>query len=318
IPGVSSVTLAIMPLLDDNEWDSTISVEGYSAKEGEWVDPHMQFISPGYFQTLQTPVIMGRDINDRDDKGAPPVALVNERFAKRYFADRNPVGLHVGMGGNPGTKTDIEIVGVVKDTKYESMREEVPYELYRPYRQVEFVQGMTVYARAQGDPKDIFVAMRRAVNELDSNVPIYRMRTMEQQLDKSLMSERLLASLSSVFGILATLLAALGLYGVMAYMVARRTREIGIRMALGASRGSVVWLVMREVLLLSAMGVAIGGAGAYAATRLVQKQLFGIMPTDTVTMALAAIGIASVALLSGYLPARRATGIDPMRALRWE
>ena len=318
IPGVSSVTLAIMPLLDDNEWDSTISVEGYSAKEGEWVDPHMQFISPGYFQTLQTPVIMGRDINDRDDKGAPPVALVNERFAKRYFADRNPVGLHVGMGGNPGTKTDIEIVGVVKDTKYESMREEVPYELYRPYRQVEFVQGMTVYARAQGDPKHIFVAMRRAVNELDSNVPIYRMRTMEQQLDKSLMSERLLASLSSVFGILATLLAALGLYGVMAYMVARRTREIGIRMALGASRGSVVWLVMREVLLLSAMGVAIGGAGAYAATRLVQKQLFGIMPTDTVTMALAAIGIASVALLSGYLPARRATGIDPMRALRWE
>ena len=244
--------------------------------------------------------------------------LINETFAKRYFAGRSPVGLHVGMGGNPGTKTDIEIVGVVKDTRYESMRDEVPDELYRSYRQMDFVQGMTVYARAQGDPKAIFASMRQTVNEIDSNVPVYRMRTLEQQLDKSLMSERLLASLSSVFGLLATLLAAVGLYGVMAYMVVRRTREIGIRVALGASRGSVVWLVMREVLVLSLIGVAIGGAGAYAATRLVQKELFGILPTDALTMALSALGIATVAIVSGYLPARRATAIDPMLALRWE
>jgi predicted permease len=317
-PGVNAVTLAVMPLLDGNEWDSTVTVEGYTAKEGEWVDPHMQFISPGFFQTLAIPVLLGRDFSDRDEKGAPQVAVVNERFAKRYFAGRSPVGLHLGMGGNPGTRTDIEIVGVVKDTRYESLRDEIPYELYLPYRQVDFVQGMTVYARALGDPTAIFAAMRRAVNELDSNVPIYRMRTLDQQLDKSLMSERLLASLSGVFGLLATLLAAIGLYGVMAYMVVRRTREIGIRMALGANRGSVVWLVMREVLLLSAIGVAIGGAGAYAATRLVQKQLFGILPTDALTMALSALGIATVALVAGYLPARRATAIDPMRALRWE
>jgi ABC-type antimicrobial peptide transport system permease subunit len=144
------------------------------------------------------------------------------------------------------------------------------------------------------------------------------MRTLDQQLDKTLMSERLLASLSSVFGLLATILAAIGLYGVMAYMVVRRTREIGIRMALGASRGSVVWLVMREVLALSAIGVLIGGAGAYAATRLVETQLFGIQPTDALTMAFSACGIAAVAILSGYLPARRATAIDPMHALRWE
>ncbi len=318
MPGVSSVTLAVMPLLDGNEWDSTVSVEGYATKEGEWVDPHMQFVSTGFTQTLNIPVLLGRDFTERDDKGTPPVALVNERFAKRYFAGRSPLGLHVGMGGNPGTKTDIEIVGVVKDTRYESMRDEVPYELYRPYRQMDFVQGMTVYARAQGDPTAIFANMRQTVNELDSNVPVYRMRTLEQQLDKSLMSERLLASLSGVFGLLATLLAALGLYGVMAYMVVRRTREIGIRMALGANRGSVVWLVMREVLMLSAIGVAIGGAGAYAATRFVETQLFGILPTDALTMALSAFGIATVAILSGYFPARRATAIDPMRALRWE
>ena len=317
-PGISSVTLAVMPLLDGNEWDSSVTVEGYAAKEGEWVDPHMQFISPGYFRTLSVPVLLGRDFSDRDDKGTPPVGLVNERFAKRYFAGRSPIGLHVGMGGNPGTKTDIEIVGVVKDTRYESLRDEVPYELYRPYRQMDFVQGMTVYARAQGDPADLFASMRRTVNELDSNVPVYRMRTLEQQLDKSLMSERLLASLSSVFGLLATVLAAIGLYGVMAYMVVRRTREIGIRMALGANRWSVVWLVMREVLVLSVIGVAIGSAGAYAATRLVQKQLFGILPTDVFTMVLSAVGIAAVAIVSGYLPARRATAIDPMLALRWE
>jgi predicted permease len=317
-PGVSSVTLAVMPLLDGNEWDSSVTVEGYATKEGEGVDPHMQFVSIGYTQTLGIPVLLGRDFTDRDDKGTPQVALINERFAKRYFAGRSPVGLHVGMGGNPGTKTDIEIVGVVKDTRYESMRDEVPYQLYRPYRQMDFVQGMTVYARAQGDPTAIFASMRQTVTELDSNVPIYRMRTLEQQLDKSLMSERLLASLSSVFGLLATILAAIGLYGVMAYMVVRRTREIGIRMALGASRGSVVWMVMREVLLLSAIGVLIGGAGAYAATRLIETQLFGILPTDALTMTLSAFGIATVAILSGYLPARRATAIDPMRALRWE
>ena len=180
------------------------------------------------------------------------------------------------------------------------------------------VQGMTVYARAAGDPASLFASMRRTVTELDANVPVYALRTMDEQLDKSLMSERLLASLSSIFGLLATLLAAIGLYGVMAYVVVRRTREIGIRMALGASRGSVVWLVMREVLLLSAIGVSIGGAAAYAATRLVQKELFGVMATDAITMALSTAGIAAVVLLSGYLPARRATGIDPMNALRWE
>jgi len=318
LPGVKSAALAVVQILDGNEWDQTVTVEGYTTKLGESVGPHMQFISPRFFETMGIPVLLGRDFTIQDDKGAPMVAIVNEKFARRYFGGANAIGRHVGLGGNPGTKTDIEIVGVVKDTKYESLRDEIPHELYLPYRQMPFVVGMTAYLRTEADPENMFSLLRRTVREVDSNVPIYRMRTLEQQVDKSLMSERLLATLSAIFGCLATLLAAVGLYGVMAYMVARRTREIGIRMALGASGGSVVWLVMREVLLLAVVGLAIGLPAAGALTRLVETQLFGIQPADPLTMTVAAIGIASVATLAGYFPARRATGIDPMQALRWE
>jgi predicted permease len=318
IPGVTNAALAIMPLLDGNEWDQTVTVEGYTAKAGEWIDPHMQFTSTGYFATLGVPVILGRDFTDRDVLGSPKVGIVNQRFVDRYFGGRSPVGLHVGMGGDPGTKTDIEIVGVVRDTRYEGLREEVPYQLYRPYRQLDFVQGMTVYVRSSADTAAVFTAMRQAVQQVDANVPVYKVRTLSQQLDKSLMSERLLASLSGVFGALATLLAAIGLYGVMAYMVVRRTREIGIRMALGAAGGSVIWLVMREVLVLAGCGVAIGVTAAWASTRWISAQLFGIKPTDVATMIAAALGIAAVAAISGYLPARRAVSIDPMIALRCE
>ncbi|MBZ5726083.1 MAG: ABC transporter permease [Acidobacteriia bacterium] len=317
MPGTSSTALAVIPVLDNNEWDSSVAVEGYSVKQGEWINPHMQFITPAFFATLGIPLLLGRDFNLKDDTGMPRVGIVNEKFARRYFGG-NALGRHVGMGGNPGTKLDIEIVGVVKDTKYESMRDEIPIELYRPYQQVEFVTGMSAYVRTHGDPARLFSALRRTVHEVDASVPVFGMRTLEQQLDKSLVTERMLAALSSVFGMLATLLAALGLYGVMAYMVVRRTREIGIRMALGAGGASVVWLVMREVLLLAAIGVAVGLPAAWGLTRLIETQLFGIQPADVPTMVLAAFGIAAISALAGYLPARRATGIDPMRALRWE
>ena len=222
------------------------------------------------------------------------------------------------MGIDPGTKTDIQIVGVVGDTKYESMRDEIPYELYVPAEQQNFANSSTVYVRAAGDPTRMFNLLRQEVREVSADVPMYDMRTLSGQMDISLLTERLLATLSSVFGWLATLLAALGLYGVMAFMVARRTREIGIRMALGAGRGKVVWMILRESLTLAGIGMAIGLAGAYALTRLIQAQLFGVQPTDLLTMAASSLGIAAVTALAGYLPARRATAIDPMRALRWE
>jgi len=318
LPGVASAGMAIMPLLTGNEWDNTMTVEGYTTKQGEWVDPHMQFVSPSFFDAMRIPVVMGRGFTERDDKGTAKVALVNEKFVHRYFGKANPIGRHIGMGGNPGTKLDIEIVGVVGDTKYEGMREEIPYECYQPYRQMEFVLGMNAYVRTVADPASMFSSMRRAVQSVDSNVPVFGMRTMHEQMELSVVTERMLASLSSVFGILATLLAAVGLYGVMAYMVARRTREIGIRMALGAGGHSVIWLVMREVLVLAGIGLALGLVAAWGLTRLVETQLFGIHATDPRTMVLAALGIAAVAAISGYLPARRATGIDPMRALRFE
>jgi len=318
LPGVESHTFAVVPVLEDNEWDNWVTIEGYTAKPDERPDPHMQYCSPGFFKTLKIPVLLGRDFNDRDDAGAPKVGIVNQKFVKRYFGGADPLGRHVGMGIDPGTKMDIQIVGVVGDTKYESMRDEMPYELYIPYDQKTFAEGATVYVRVTGDPDPAFNMLRAAVRAVAPDVPMYDMRTLDRQMEISLLTERLLAGLSSVFGCLATLLAALGLYGVMAFMVARRTREIGIRMALGAGQGAVVWMVLRETLTLAGIGVAIGLAGASAVTRLIQAQLFGVKPTDWLIMAAASLGIAAVTALAGYVPARRATGIDPMSALRWE
>jgi predicted permease len=318
LPGVEAHTFAVVALLEGNEWDNWVTIEGYSAKQDERPDPHMQYCSPGYFKTLKIRLLAGRDFDERDDAGAPKVGIVNQKFVKKYFGGADPVGRHVGMGIDPGTKTDIQIVGVVADTKYESMRDDIPYELYIPSEQKGFADGETVYVRTSGDPANLFNTLRAEVRAVDASVPMYDMRTLDHQVELSLLTERLLSTLSSVFGCLATLLAALGLYGVMAFMVARRTREIGIRMALGAGQGSVVWMVLRETLTLAGIGVAIGLAGAYGVTRLIQAQLFGVEPTDLLTMAGASLGIAAVTTLAGYIPARRATGIDPMSALRWE
>jgi predicted permease len=318
LPGIEGETLAMIPVLQDDEWDNSVTIEGYTPKQGENPDPHMQYCSTGYFAAMKIPIMLGRDFTIKDALGAPKVGIINQKLAHRYFGGANPLGRHLGMGIDPGTKMDIEIVGVAGDTKYENMSEEIPYELYIPYTQVDFVNGMTVYLRAHGDPANTFNTIRRVVREVDPAVPMYDLRTLDDQVEISLFIQRLLATLSTVFGGISTLLAALGLYGVMAYMVARRTREIGIRMALGADTGSVVRMVMREVLMLAAIGIAIGVGAAWAATRLIQAQLFGIQATDLSTMAAAALGIVAVAALSGYFPARRATRIDPVRALRWE
>ncbi len=318
IPGVESTTLAVVPVLEDNEWDNWITIEGYAVKPDERPDPHVQFCSPDYFRTLEIPLVAGRDFTDRDIAGAPKVAIVNRRFVTKYFGKANPIGRHFGMGIDPGTKLDIQIVGVAGDTKYESMRDPIPEEMYIPYAQANFSNSAVVYVRAAGNPDTLFNQLRAASRDVDAEVPVTRMRTLQDQMEDSLFTERLLAALSTSFGGLATLLAAIGLYGVMAFLVARRTREIGIRMALGAGQTSVIWMVLRETLMLASIGVAIGLAGAYGVARFIQNQLFGVEATDLLTMAAASLGLAAVAALAGFVPARRATGIDPMTALRCE
>ena len=329
LPGISETTYAQVGILEGNEWDSSMTIEGYEAKPGENMNPFCNSVSPGYFKTMQIPFVGGRDFDDRDSRYvavAPDpdrlpafrVAIVNESFARKYFGDRSPIGRHIGFGANPGTKTPIEIVGVVKDAKYMGVRDEIRRTVYFSFMEDDFAGGAVMYVRTSSQPDAAFAAIRNVLRQLDANVPMTRPRTMDAQLDESLLNERLTATLSTAFGALATLLAVIGLYGVMAFTVSRRTREIGVRMALGAAPADVVWLVMREVLLLVGIGVAIGLACAAAVNRVVGSQLYGVTPTDPLSIAGAALVLASVALLAGYLPARRATRVNPVLALRYE
>jgi predicted permease len=278
----------------------------------------MNFLFPDYFKTMEISLLTGRDFRMSDGPTDPKVCIVNEAFAKKYFGSVNALGHKIGMGIDPGTKTDITVVGVARSTKYESMRDEIPTEVFRPYRQLDFATGITAYVRTARNPEEIFTSIRKRVHDLDANLPVFEMVTLEKQTQDSLVTERLVASLSSVFGLLATLLASIGLYGVMAYTVARRTREIGIRMAIGAARTDVLWLVMKEVLVLLAIGMAIALPASWMLTQSVRSQLYGIDPADPFSIISATILIACVALSAGYVPARRATRIDPMHALRYE
>jgi predicted permease len=329
VPGVRSMGLAQMRILEDNEWDNWVTVEGYHPKANETPDPYMNSIGPGYLATLGVPILAGRDFTPKDtetvqhgekpEQTQPRVVLVNEKFAKRYFGSAaKAVGRRVGFGIDPNTKIDMEIAGVFGDIKYTNLRDEIPIQMCVPYMASRFVGGMTVYVKTNMNADQFFSAVRGKVRELDANLPLYAMRTIDTQIMNSLLIERLIAGLSTVFGFLATLLAIIGLYGVMAYTVARRTREIGIRMALGAFQKHVIWMVMREVLVLVSVGIVAGIGASIALTRFVQTQLFGITAHDPVTLALAAVGLMAVACAAGYVPALRASRVDAMQALRYE
>ena len=329
IPGVESVGLASMRILENSEWDSSMTVEGYTpAKPEDRAEPYMNQIGPGYFATLGVPIVAGRDFRMTDeheikkgpeeDNWTPTTVMINEKFAKKFFPGRNPLGLHLGFGSDPGTRMDMEIIGIVKDIKYTNLRDEIPEQAYVPYMGSHFLGSMTAYLRTAVDPDLLMPSVREKVRALDPNLPIYGLRTTETQVSYSLVTERMIASLSTVFGFLATLLAVVGLYGVMSYTVAQRTREIGIRMALGAEQGSVVWMVMRDVLRLIGVGIIVGIPAALALTQVVQSQLFGLTGHDPGTLAMATVALAVVACAAGYLPALRASRLDPMKALRYE
>ena len=324
IPGVQSASIAQVPALTGSASSRTIQVQGYESKPDENMNPWTNEVAPDYFRTMGMPLIAGREFTERDADGAPLVAIVNESFAKYFYGTDNPIGRRFGFRvlNDPAA---VEIVGVVRDSLYADMRQgtteenETPRFAYIPYQQSAELNEMTFYVRAAGATGDsMSEQLRQTVRRTDAAMPVFEMQSMEQTVDEALFNERMLALLSASFGLLATVLAAIGLYGVMSYTVSRRTREIGIRIALGAERTTVVWMVLREVVLLTVIGIAIGVPGALGLSRFVRSQLYGIQPSDPMTIVIAATTLAAVGLFAGYIPARRAACVQPVRALRYE
>jgi predicted permease len=316
LPGVQSVSLAETPPMTGNATRSTMKVDGYTPQEGEDMNSHTNAVGPRYFSSMGIPLLSGREFDERDAKGAGKVALVNETMARRFFPPGQAVGRRLGFGRY--NVTDMEIVGVVKDGKFANLRDEAPRFVYVPYAQQGRMAGVTFYVRAAGEPATLFAAVRQAVRDMDAGLPVVELKTMRAQVDESLFVDRTVAILSAAFGLLATLLAAVGLYGVMSYTVARRTREIGIRMALGAERRAILRLVLREVGTMAALGIGVGLPLAVGLSRLLRSQLFGLSPADPLTLATATLALGTVALLAGLFPAQRATRVDPLVALRYE
>jgi predicted permease len=319
LPGVDTAGLGIASVLGDSWWCDEVTVAGYQGKVQDNLTPCHNAASPGYLATLGIPLLAGRDFSPADAAAKTKVALVNEAFAGRYFGARSPLGGRFGFGKDPGTKTFIEIVGVIKDAKYSSLRDASPPQTIVDYEQMEgAVFQATIYLKTRIDPRQMYPGIRRAMQEVDRGLPFYELRTLDEKRNLLLTTERVVASLAAAFGIAATVLAAGGLYGLMAFHVAQRTEEIGIRMALGARSFSVTWLVMKEVLSLVGLGVAIALPAAWMLARFVRSQLYEIRPNDPLTIGGAMLLLGLVAALAGYIPARRAARVDPIRALRCE
>jgi len=314
-PGAKAASGAAYAVLADNNWQNSVHIEGYHPTQGEDMNPGFNEMLPGFFAAVGVPLIAGRDFNEGDTAGAPLVTIVNETFQKRFFPHDSPLGHRIGWYGGPA---NLEIVGVVKDMKGGNLKEKPKPWTYTPWLQDPAPGEVTLYVRSAGDPLAVARGARQAVHRLDASLPVYNLKTVETQIGETHFLDRLLAWLSVAFGCLATLLASIGLYGITAFNVARRTQEIGIRMALGARRGNVLGMVMREVLILAGVGTAVGLAVALALGRLVESQLFEMKGRDPAVMAGATAVVLVVSLLAGYLPARRAARIDPMQALRWE
>ncbi len=327
LPGVKSASLSYYSPFNDCCWAFSVAVQGYTPKPGEEAHARLNRVSPGYFGTLGTKVLLGRGFDERDAPGSRGVAVVNQEFVRRFLPNENPIGRRFGIGGQRHAG-DLEIVGVVQDAKYDSPREDPTPMAFLPLLNGKAVESASsddesnfinvIEVRAAGRPETIAAEARHVLAEIDPNLPILRIRTLADDVSLMLNQENVVAALAIFFGLTALLLSCLGLYGLMAYSVQRRTSEIGIRIALGATRASVTGMVVREALVQGFLGVAIGIPAAFAALRLVANQLYGVSPDDPKYSVAAALLLLLCIAVASYAPALRASRIDPVIALRSE
>src|SRR5580704_4383644 len=317
LPGVRSVGTGEVPTLTGDDEGSNITAEGGPQLAEELLDVDYDAVSPGYFSTLGIALLSGREFTQSDGATTPKVAIASEAMVKRFFPGRNPIGAHFAFGGG-NKKPDIEIVGVVKDVKQEHVSSAIQPYVYIPYAQRSKLSGMTFYVRSTQDPLLLGTALQGEVREMDANLPVYDLRTMRRLVEEDLFSARMVAVLSASFAVLAALLAALGIYGVLAYVVVQRTREIGIRMALGAVAGDVRFLIVKEVGSMVLIGIGVGLPQAYGLARLSESLLYGVHAGDPLVYTLGLGLIAVIALAACFIPARRATRVDPLVALRYQ
>jgi len=317
LPGVTGVTSGTVALLAGNNWGNNVAVDGFEAGPDTDTNARFNLIGPQYFQTLGMSMIAGREFTRGDVLAQPRVAVVNEAFAKKFNLGRDAVGKHMSDQGFDGKK-DIEIVGLVQNAKYSDVKREVPPQFFRPYRQDKNAGFITFYVRTAADPVPFMTNIPKAIAQLDAQLPVENLRTLPEQIRQNVFLDRFISVLSTAFACLATLLAAVGLYGVLAYTVSQRTREFGVRMALGAAPGRVRGMVMRQVGVMTIVGGAIGLAGAIGLGKLSESLLYQLKGSDPIVLTGAGVALALVALGAGFIPAHRASQVEPMRALRYE
>ncbi|MFZ0922122.1 MAG: FtsX-like permease family protein, partial [Candidatus Acidiferrales bacterium] len=317
LPGVQSATMLEYAPFDGWSNNNSIYVEG-AAKKPENPMVTSQRIGPDFFSTMAIPILLGRGINRTDTAASPTVAVIDETFAQRFFPGQNPVGRHFSRGSKFDPKDSIEIIGVARPAELTDPHAALRPRAYYAYAQAKHLDMMFFEVRTQGAPSTVSSELRDTVRQVDPSLPLMDLKTQTEETSEALSQERLFARLTSVFGLVALVLAMIGLYGTMAYSVTRKTHEIGIRMALGAKPADVLRMVIRQGITLTLIGVAIGIIVALGVTRLINSMIFGVTPYDPITFITVAVVLLAVAFLACYIPARRAMRVDPMVALRYE